>query len=82
MGMIFHGITIFIVLRAFLYVLAGISLLTHQPWGRVFAIVVAALTLIHLFLGTILAIYTLCVLLSRDAREYEQMAPVYRTPLT
>lgn len=42
--------------------LTGYALLTHQPWGRILAIVFGILALIHLPLGTALGIYTLWVL--------------------
>lgn len=61
--------------RAVLSLAVGIVLLTRQPWGRIFAIVIAALTLIKPLLGTALAIYTLSVLLGRNAeQEYARLA--------
>lgn len=74
-GWLLHIITIAVIVRALLSLAVGIALLTRQPWGRVFAIIIAVLTLIKPILGTILAIYTLWVLLERDAGEnYAQLA--------
>ncbi len=68
-----HFIAIMVFVRVILSLAVGIALLTRQPWGRVFAIVVAVLTLIKPLVGTVLAIYTLWVLLSRNAaQEYER----------
>lgn len=68
-GWLLHFITLVVLVRAFLSLAVGIALLTRQSWGRVFAIVIAVLTLIKPILGTILAIYTLWVLLERDAGD-------------
>lgn len=68
-------ISVFVFARAILSLAVGIALLTRQPWGRIFAIVIAVLTLIKPFLGTALAIYTLWVLLARNADlEYANIA--------
>jgi zinc-ribbon domain len=55
--------------------LVGWGLIGHQPWARIAAIVVGVLSLVHPPLGTILGIYTLWVLLSRNAElEYRRLA--------
>jgi hypothetical protein len=70
-----HIIAVVVFVRAILSLAVGIALLTRQPWGRIFAIVVAVLTLIKPLLGTILAIYTLWVLLESNAdQNYAQLA--------
>ncbi len=48
-------------------ILAGIGLLTRQPWGRILAIVLAVLALLKIPFGTALGIYTLWVLGSRSS---------------
>jgi len=54
--------------------LAGYSLLTRGPWGRVLAIVVAILSLIRIPFGTALGIYTLWVLAPGvSSMEYEEI---------
>lgn len=74
-GWVLRVITIAVLIRVILSLAVGIALLSRQPWGRIFAIVVAVLTLIKPFLGTILAIYTLWVLLERNAdQNYAQLA--------
>lgn len=61
--------------RALLAVVTGISLLRRAPWARTLAIVTSFLTLIKPLTGTILAIYTLWVLLpAHSGQEYEQIA--------
>jgi hypothetical protein len=74
-GWLLHVIAIVVFGRAILSLAVGFALLTRQPWGRVFAIIVAVLTLIKPFLGTILAIYTLWVLLENSGdQNYAQLS--------
>jgi hypothetical protein len=55
--------------------LVGWGLMQRQPWARTGAIVVGVLALIHPPFGTLLGIYTLWVLLSRNADvEYQAIA--------
>jgi hypothetical protein len=49
---------------------AGVGLLQYQSWARVFAIVVAVLSLFHFPLGTGIAIYAFWVLLSQEGQRY------------
>lgn len=80
-GWLLHFITIVVFGRALLSLAVGIALLTRQPWGRVFAIVIAILTLIKPFVGTALAIYTLWVLLARNADQDYQYLAATRDPI-
>jgi hypothetical protein len=71
-------ITAVVLVRSVLAVITGIALLRRAPWARTLALVTAFLTLIKPITGTILAIYTLWVLLpGNSGREYQQMN-VYR----
>ncbi len=74
-GWLLELITVMVLARAILSLAVGITILTRQPWGRIFAIIIAVLTLIKPILGTVLAIYTLWVLLSRNAeQDYAEIA--------
>lgn len=74
-GWLLHFIAILVFGRAILSLAVGFALLTRQSWGRIFAIIVAVITLIKPFLGTILAIYTLWVLLENSAdQNYAQLS--------
>ena len=67
-------ITAFLVGRALLCFVTGISLLRRASWARTLALVTAFLALIHPFTGTVLGVYTLWVLLpSASGQEYDQM---------
>ncbi len=81
-GWLLHVIALMVFLRALLSLAVGFALLTRQPWGRTFAIVIAVLTLIKPLLGTLLAIYTLWVLLGGNAGpEYRRIALRSTPPL-
>jgi hypothetical protein len=56
---------------------AGWGLLTFKPWARILAIVLAILNLIHIPFGTLLGIYALWVLLSRETERL--FAPVSKS---
>jgi hypothetical protein len=72
---IFAILCVVFLVSAALRFIAGWGLLKMQPWGRIFALVMAFLNLIHLPLGTALGIYTLFVLLPDAAGdEYRQMS--------
>ncbi|MCB1163936.1 MAG: hypothetical protein R3C71_10635 [Candidatus Krumholzibacteriia bacterium] len=55
----------FLALLALPSLIAGIGLLSHKRWGRIFALVVCVLSLLHLPLGTALGIFGIYVL-TRD----------------
>jgi len=50
-------------------IVVGIGLLKLQPWARVLGIVVSALTLLHIPVGTVLGVYGLWVLFSHDTER-------------
>jgi hypothetical protein len=63
-----------LILRVGLAFAAGYGLLQKAPWARGVAIVAAILSLIHLPLGTGIAIWTLVVLVgARNAAGYDAM---------
>ena len=68
-------ITTILIGRTILSLVTGLALVYRAPWARIFAIVVAFLTILKPFTGTALAIYTLWVLLpGPSAQEYQQIA--------
>lgn len=71
---LFHLAWIAVSVRSILGAVAGWGLLEHAPWGRVMAMIVAFLSLLHFPLGTALGIWTLVVLLGyRNSMLYEQL---------
>lgn len=68
-------ISVVLGVRVALSMITGIALARRAHWGRVFALVMAFLTLLRPISGTILAIYTLWVLIPASSRaEYEQIS--------
>jgi hypothetical protein len=62
--------------------LTGYGLLTYRPWGRILGIVLSALNLINIPVGTLLGAYGLWVLLSKDTeRLFDGRPVVSSTPL-
>ena len=59
--------------------ITGFGLLSWKPWARILAIVLCAINLINIPIGTILGIYGLWVLLNKDTErlfEPQPAAPV------
>jgi hypothetical protein len=54
--------------------ITGIGLLKFRPWARILGIVLSALHLIHIPLGTAVGVYGLWVLLNKDTE------PLFRSP--
>jgi hypothetical protein len=62
---------IFVLGKGLAGVLAGYGLLNREAWGRVLALVLGFLALIHVPIGTALGVYTLWVLLPANSEaEY------------
>ena len=56
-------------------IIAGIGLLRHRPWARILTIVLSVLNLIVIPIGTLLGIYGLWVLLSRNTAPLFGVTP-------
>jgi hypothetical protein len=54
----------------------GFGLLTFKPWARVLGIVLSALNLINVGIGTLLGAYGLWVLLNKDAEGLFEGGPI------
>jgi hypothetical protein len=73
--LVFLIIAFFIALIAAPSLITGWGLIKVRPWGRMMAIVMAFILLLHPPFGTALGIYTLYVLLPAEAgTEYDRMA--------
>ena len=66
LGLAGTGLAIFLSLLAAPGLVAGIGLLRFRPWARILGLVVAILDLIHFPFGTVLGIYGIWVLLSKE----------------
>ncbi len=57
-------------------IIAGFGLLKFQPWARTLTIILSALNLLNLPVGTALGIYGLWVLLSAETERFFATPPV------
>jgi zinc-ribbon domain len=69
-------VSVALLCKAILGIIAGVGLLQRQHWARMIAIVAAFFALLSIPFGTALGIYTLVVLMSQNAeQEYAKIAP-------
>ncbi|MEX1128255.1 MAG: hypothetical protein WEB50_06805 [Vicinamibacterales bacterium] len=78
-GMTGTLLTVFLFAVSLPGLITGFGLLSWKPWARILAIVLCAINLINIPIGTILGIYGLWVLLNKDTErlfEPQPAAPV------
>lgn len=56
-------------------VIAGVGLLQFRPWGRILGIIMSALSLLNVPIGTAIGIYGLWALLNRETERLFERAP-------
>jgi hypothetical protein len=59
----------YLLIKAIAGIIAGFGLLQHAQWGRILAIILAFLDILHVPFGTALGIYTIWALLGKGADE-------------
>ncbi len=69
MGVIGVALFLFILLASLPGIIAGVGMLKYRPWSRILAIVVSALNLLNVPLGTALGVYSLWVLLNNEVEQ-------------
>jgi hypothetical protein len=69
MGIAGTALVAFLLILSLPGLITGIGLLKFQPWARIAGIVIAAINLVNIPLGTILGIYGLWVLLSKETES-------------
>jgi hypothetical protein len=65
-GLAGTALVVFLLVVSLPGLIAGIGLLKFKPWARILAIIVAILNLMYIPVGTIVGIYGLWVLFSRE----------------
>jgi hypothetical protein len=70
------GLFILITILAVPGIIAGIGLIKFRPWARILAIVLSAINLLQIPLGTIVGVYGLWVLLSTETETVFKGAEV------
>lgn len=68
-GMAGTALVVFLLAISLPGLITGIGLLKFQPWARIVGIVLAAINLINIPLGTILGAYGLWVLLNKETER-------------
>ena len=63
------ALVVFLVAVSLPGLIAGIGLLKRRPWARILGIIVAVLCLVNIPIGTIVGIYGLWVLFSRETEQ-------------
>lgn len=76
LGIAGTALAIFLTAFALPGLIAGYGLLKFKPWARILTIVLSALNLINVPLGTILGAYGLWVLLSRETERLFEGGPI------
>lgn len=76
------GVIVFcvVILLSLPGLIAGVGLLKFRPWARILGIVISALDLIHVPLGTALGVYGLWVLLSNETEALFRNPTAYMVP--
>lgn len=72
-------LTIFLFAVSLPGLVAGFGLLSWKPWARILGIVLCAIQLVHIPLGTILGVYGLWVLLNSDTERLFSSPPLAPT---
>ena len=72
LGLIGVAIAVFMALLATPGLIAGFGILARKNWGRILAIILGALHLLEIPIGTALGVYTLWVL------THEEAVPLFR----
>ena len=73
-GLTGMALVVFLLMTSLPSVIVGIGLLRHSPWARIAGIVLSIVSLIMIPFGTMVGVYGLWVLFSKDA-ERLFMAP-------
>jgi hypothetical protein len=72
-------LTAFLLLVSLPGLVAGFGLLSYRNWARILGIVLCAVNLIHIPFGTILGVYGLWVLLSKETEQlFQEPAQIVR----
>ncbi len=80
MGLLGMAICAFLVALALPAIIGGWGLLKYKSWSRVLMIVVSALSLLHIPLGTALGVYGLWVLTNDQTRQLLDSGGAYPPP--
>ena len=66
LGIVGLGICLIILTMSIPDLIAGVGLLKFRPWARILGLVISVLSLVHIPIGTVVGVYGLWVLLSKE----------------
>jgi hypothetical protein len=75
LGIVGAAICGFVMLLSIPGIIAGVGLLKFRPWARILTIVLSALDLLHVPLGTALGVYGLWVMLNAETERLFSFTP-------
>jgi hypothetical protein len=77
LGIAGTALAVFLALFAIPSLITGYGLLHYKPWARIVGIILSALSLINIPIGTVIGVYGLWVLLNKDTeRLFTAVVPV------
>jgi hypothetical protein len=83
LGIAGTGLALFLAFFALPSLITGYGLLNYKPWGRIVGIILSAISLINIPIGTVIGIYGLWVLLNKETeRLFNSPVVVPTTPTT
>jgi hypothetical protein len=82
LGIIGTSLSVFLFFISIPGIIGGVALLQHARWSRVFMIIIGALKLLDIPLGTALGIYTMIALMRDDViRVFEPLPSTVPSPV-
>jgi hypothetical protein len=75
MGLVGTGLAIFFAVLAIVWGICGYGVLKHKPWARIFAIILCAMSLVKIPIGTAFGIYGLWVMFNKETEAIFANAP-------
>lgn len=66
LGLTGVALTTFLIVVSIPYIICGWGMLTLRPWSRIFGIVLAAISLVRIPIGTVFGIYALIILFNKE----------------
>ena len=75
MGLVGTGLAIFFAVLALVWGICGYGVLKHKPWARIFAIILCAMSLIKIPVGTLFGVYGLWVMFNKETEAIFSGSP-------
>jgi hypothetical protein len=80
LGLAGTALALFLGVFALPSLVTGYGLINYKPWARIVGIILSAISLINIPIGTIIGAYGLWVLLNKDTERLFSTAPIVTSP--